>query len=159
MKKITMFLILVFVLVSLTAFDMTKKSDIEVTGVDITIMEQSRILRYDFTLKNNGKKVIGEGQDYPGHHGIYLNLAVRPNEKLESLMEMESTKSHKKMAFRGGGGEGSIQPGKEGSFSLEYQIKMKKDVDFEAVSESALDATLIVLDGWKVIAEIPLSQE
>lgn len=58
------------------------------------------------------------------------------------------------MDHRGRGGSGIIDPGKEASFHMEYQIK--SDVDLEKVEKYALDSTLVVVVGIKIIAEIPL---
>ncbi|WP_277679093.1 hypothetical protein [Gracilibacillus dipsosauri] len=71
-------------------------------------------------------------------------------------MEKELNTKYSKMLFRGGGGGGSIQPGKEESFHVEYQIK--DNVDINQVKKNALEGTLLLLDGTNVIAEIPLKK-
>lgn len=81
-------------------------------------------------------------------------MVVRPNDELAALMNMEQNTKYKKMEHRGGGGSGIIDPGKEASFHIEYQIK--SDVDLEKVKKYALYSTLVVVDGNKIIAEIPL---
>lgn len=59
------------------------------------------------------------------------------------------------MVYRGGGSSGAIPAGQVSSFYVEYQIK--EGVDFDQVKANACDgSTLLVLNGLKVIEEIPL---
>ncbi|WP_284646236.1 hypothetical protein [Paenibacillus silviterrae] len=93
--------------------------------------------------------------DYPGHYFYGLEVTVRPNKKLASLMEMDNKSSFRKMVYRGGGSSGAIPAGQVSSFYVEYQIK--EGVDFDQVKANACDgSTLLVLNGLKVIEEIPL---
>ena len=99
---------------------------------------------------------LGDKFDYPGHHHYGLELALKPSEKLAVLMEKEPNTKYSKMMFRGGGGGGAIQPGKEEPFHVEYQIK--DDVDINQVKKNALEGTLLLLDGKNVVAGIPLKK-
>ncbi len=159
MKRSLLLLIMCFTLVSLFGFN-SNNANLKITDVEVTIIKTERVLRYDFRIKNLGKNRVGGNEDYPGHHSVVLNIAVRPNSNLAEHMEMEQHTKYKKMFHRGGGGTGFIEPGEEGQFHAEYQIKIKemKDTDFEDIKQDALDATLIIMDGVKVIAEIPLNK-
>jgi hypothetical protein len=152
MKKLN-YLLLILVLFSLlTGFD---QRNIVVAEIETTIIKAEKILRYDVKFKNIGKKDIQSEFDYPGHHPNGFEIVIRPNEKLASLMEMESNSKYKKMMFRGGGGNGFFKAGTESQFNIEYQIK--SDSDLEEVKKNALNSTLLLLDGTNVVKEIPLS--
>lgn len=157
MKRLLLLLIMCFALVSLTGFD-SNNTTLKITDAEVTLIKVERVLRYDFKIKNLGKSTVGGNEDYPGHHPLSLNMAVRPNPSLADCMEMETIPitKYKKMVNRGSGGTGYIEPGEEGQFHLEYQIK--KDVNLEEAKQKALDGTLIIMDGVKVIAEIPLNK-
>ncbi|GAE36825.1 hypothetical protein [Halalkalibacter akibai] len=159
MKRLLFLLFLCFALLSLVGFD-SNKANLKVTDIEVTVIKSDHSLRYDFKIKNLGKSTVGGNEDYPGHHNLGLNIAVRPESSLAEHMEMEQDTKYKKMVPRGGGGTGFIKPGEEGQFHSEYQIKIKemKDTDFKNIKSKALDATLIIMDGVKVIAEIPLNQ-
>ena len=152
MRKI--FLLPILLVVFLTAF--SSPSKVSISDVQITVIKAERTLRYDFIIKNEGKSLIGNEFDYPGHHHYGLELAIKPGKKLAVLMEKEPDTKYSKMMFRGGGGGGYIQPGKEESFHVEYQIK--NNVDIDQVKKNALEGTLLLLDGTNVIAEIPLKK-
>ncbi|MGO4889436.1 hypothetical protein ACJ2A9_16935 [Anaerobacillus sp. MEB173] len=159
MKRLLLLLIMCFALVTLVGLD-SNDINLKVTDVEITIIKPERVLRYDFKIKNLGKSRVGGNEDYPGHHQLALNIAVRPNSSLADHMEMVQDTKYKKMVHRGGGERGFLEPGEEGQFHAEYQIKIKgkKDTDFKEIKETALDATLIIMDGVKVVAEIPLNK-
>ncbi|WLD94303.1 hypothetical protein [Alkalihalobacillus sp. AL-G] len=147
--------LLALTILTLTAFDFNKEDkNFIVTDANITIIEPERILRYDFKIKNTGDSRL-DHIDYPGHDHIGINLAVRPDKKLTSLMVMEKYTKYRKMQFRGGGG-GALLPGKEASFHLEYKIK--NDAELKRVKENALGATLLILNGTNTISEIHLSK-
>jgi hypothetical protein len=158
-KKTITFMLLIL-LTFLTAF--SRENPFVVKNVEVNVIKTANILRYDIVLKNTkelqlyGKKAV----DSPGHrlfnHGEVLNFAVRPGVALTSLMEMESKTKYVKMVIRGGGESGNSSADTEKTISLEYAIK--KDVNYEEVRKSALDSTLLVLLGNKVIAEIPLNK-
>ncbi|WP_167577879.1 hypothetical protein [Ammoniphilus sp. YIM 78166] len=152
MKKLITLLLLCIPLILLVGFKNQK--DLTITHIETTLIKSEKILRYDFRIKNISNKPITSKFDYPGHHPFGLQVVVRPNEKLESLMKMETNTKYKKMQHRGYGGSGGFDPQKEAAFHLEYEIKDQADLD--EVKKHALDATLVVLDGINVLAEISL---
>lgn len=145
----------------LTAF--SKQNSILVKNVEINVIKTADILRYDIVLKKTKELKLydSESEDSPDHHlfhhGEMLNFAVRPNNALASLMELEPNSKYVKMKIRGGGNSGNFSTEEEITLNLEYAIK--KSVDYEEVRKSALDATLLVLLGNKIIAEIPLNKK
>lgn len=142
-------------LVFLTGFD--KIDRIHVSSIDTTIIKAENILRYDIKLKNSSTIPFESEFDYPGHHYYGLELVVRPNKKLASKMEMDKESKYMKMIPMGSGGTGRIEPGKEGSFHVEYQIKDGENL--KEVEWLALDSTLLILDGTEIIKEVPLNNE
>ncbi|MDQ0253911.1 hypothetical protein J2S74_001283 [Evansella vedderi] len=155
MKKIAAILLIGLLIGGiLLGFDNTDK--LEVTNSETTVIKSERILRYDFTIENTGDTPIQSKFDYPGHHYFGIEVVVRPNEKLASLMEMVQDSKYDKMIFRGGGGGGSFEPSNKSKFHLEYEIKEGSDLD--KVKKYAYDSTLLILDGPNVIAEIDLSK-
>jgi hypothetical protein len=152
MKKFIIVVLLCLPLLFVVGF--VKKSELVLTSVETTVIKTDRILRYDFKIKNTGTQRIHSTNDYPGNQPYGLEVTVRPNDKLASLMEMETNTKFRKMRYRGGGSQGVFEPGKEASFHAEYQIK--ENIDVEQVKSAALAGTLLVLDGDKVIAEIQL---
>lgn len=157
MKRLLLLLIMCSALVSLVGFA-SNNTNLKITDAEVTIIKVERVLRYDFKIKDLGKSTVGGNEDYPGHHPLSLNMEIRPNPSLADCMEMDQIQKtkYKKMVNRGSGGTGLINPGEEGQFHLEYQIK--KDTDLEEIKQKALDGTLIIMDGVKVIAEIPLNK-
>lgn len=151
MKRLISILTLSIVLLFLSAYD---KNDIVLKDIETTIIKAENVLRYDVTLENTGSANIKSEYDYPGHHYTGFDIVVRPHKKLESLMEMEKDTKFKKMMFRGSGGTGFMEIGHDTDFHIEYQIKNGSDL--EEVKENALDATLILLDGHKIVKEFPL---
>ncbi|MCT1403732.1 hypothetical protein M4D81_32525 [Paenibacillus sp. p3-SID867] len=158
LKKRHITLILLVLLTLLTAF--SKQDPIVISDVEINVMKIAGILRYDIVLKKTAEfklDDINETNNSPGHvFNEGLNFAVRPNNNLASLMELESNKKYVKMQLRGGGSSGNFDTEGKTTLNLEYSIK--KDVDIDEVGKSALDSTLLVLMGNKVIAEIPLNK-
>lgn len=153
-------LILLISLSILTAF--SKQDPIVVKVVEINVMKTAGILRYDIVLKKTKQLNIdnNEASDSPGymfHHRDGLNFAIRPNPDLASLMELEQNTKYEKMQLRDGGMSGDLRAEDETTINLEYAIK--KGSDFEGVSKLALDCTLLVLMGNKVIAELPLNKK
>jgi hypothetical protein len=153
MRKVLIVLLMCLPLLCTLGF--VEKSELVLTSVETTIIKTDRVLRYDFKIKNTGSQRITGTFDYPGHHYYGLEVTVRPNDKLASLMEMEKNSRFRKMQYRGGGSQGVFEPGKEASFHAEYQIKA--NVDFEEVKSASLDAGLLILDGPKIIQKIPLA--
>lgn len=159
LKKRHITLVLLGLLTLLTAF--SKQDPIVISDVEINVMKIVGILRYDIVLKKTAEFKLddfNEINNSPGHHVFNegLNFAVRPNNNLASLMELESNKKYVKMQLRGGGSSGNFDTEGKTTLNLEYSIK--KDVDIDEVRKSALDSTLLVLMGNKVIAEIPLNK-
>jgi hypothetical protein len=152
MKKKVALLFLCLPLLFLMGF--VKPNNLVLTSVETTVIKTERVLRYDFKIKNTGSERIIGTFDYPGHDHYGLEVTVKPNEHLESLMELQKYTVYKKMQFMGGGSSGFIDPKNEASFHLEYKIK--EGSDLEKVKTASLDGTLLVLDGPKIIAEIPL---
>lgn len=72
-------------------------------------------------------------------------------------MKLETDTKYVKMKLRGGGSTGAFQNDDEETITLEYAIK--NGVNVEKVREAALDSTLLVLMGNKVIAEISLIKQ
>ncbi|MGM0889832.1 MAG: hypothetical protein ACQEW5_23485 [Bacillota bacterium] len=81
---------------------------------------------------------------------------IRPNEELATKMEMDNSSKYKKMISMGGGSEGFIDPGKEGSFHIEYKIK--EGTDIKDIEKLAFDSTLIILDGVNIVKAFPLEK-
>ncbi len=152
MRKPLTLLLICFVFLLIMGFENQK--DLTLTQVETTVIKTDRILRYDFKIKNVSNNRIESKFDYPGHHHYGIEVVVRPHDKLASLMEMQKNTKYQKMQPRGSGASGMFNPGQEAAFHNEYQIK--DNVDFQEVKKYALDATLVILDGTNVIAEIPL---
>lgn len=152
MRKII--LLPIVLVMFLTAF--SSPSKVSISDVETTIIKAERTLRYDLIIKNEGTSQIGDKFDYPGHNHYGLELVIKPNKELAALMEKELNTKYSKMLYRGGGGRGSIKPGEEANFHVEYQIK--RDADIDQVKKNALKGTLLLLDGTKIIAEIPLKE-
>ncbi|TDK61755.1 hypothetical protein E2K98_12765 [Bacillus salipaludis] len=136
----------------LTGFDKTEL--INISNIETTIIKAENVLRYDIKLKNSGTTPLKSEFDYPGQHYYGIELVVRPNKKLASKMEMVEDSKFFKMLPMGSGATGSIEPGTEGSFHLEYKIK--KGANLKEVKKLAFDSTLLILDGVNIIKEIPL---
>ncbi|OPH47389.1 hypothetical protein BC351_40135 [Paenibacillus ferrarius] len=153
MKKISIVLLMCLLLLFTMGF--VKKGELILTSVEPTVIKTERILRYDFRIKNTGSQRIISTFDYPGNHLLGLEVTVRPNDKLASLMVMSENTGFRKMQLRGSGSAGIIEPGKESSFHVEFQIK--ENVEVEKVKSTSLDGVLLILDGPKIIAEIPLT--
>ncbi|RUS47044.1 hypothetical protein [Cohnella sp. AR92] len=153
-------IVLLLSLTFLTAF--SNQVPIMVKDVEVNVMKTAGILRYDIVLKKTKELKFdnSDDRDSPGHHlfhhGNGLNFAIRPNHSLASLMELEQRTKYIKMQLRGGGNSGSIETEGQATVHLEYAVK--KGVDVEKVRKSALDSTLLVLRGNKVIAELPLNK-
>lgn len=130
------------------------KPKLVVTQTDLTIMKAEKVLRYDFTIKNIGRKTLQPQFDYPGHHYYPIEVAVRPGKQLKRYMVMDEHTKYRKMAFKGSGSGGLLDPGREVHFYVEYRIQ--EDADLSKVLENARDGVLLVLDGPKVVAEFPL---
>lgn len=155
MKKAILILMCLPILFTM-GFVKKGERELVLTSVETTVINTERILRYDFRIKNTCPQRIYGTFDYPGQHAYGLEVTVRPNDKLASLMEMQKNTQFKKMQPRGSGSAGALEPGKEASFHVEYQIK--ENVDFEKIKSASLEGVLLVLDGPKVIAEIPLAE-
>ncbi|MDQ8739457.1 hypothetical protein [Paenibacillus sp. LHD-38] len=156
MKKVLKVSIVLLMCLSLFfTMGFEKKSELVLTNVETTVIKSEHILRYDFRIKNTGSQRIFGTFDYPGHHSYGLEVTVRPYDKLASLMEIQQNTVFRKMQFRGGSSEGILEPGKEASFHAEFQIK--ENVDVGKVKSTSLEGVLLILDGPKVIAEIPLA--
>jgi hypothetical protein len=153
MKKA--FIVMLICLPLLCTMGFVEKSDLVLTSVETTVIKTDRVLRYDFKIKNTGSQRITSTFDYPGHHYYGLEVTVKPNDKLASFMDMDKNSRYIKMRYRGGGGAGGFESGKEASFHAEYQIK--ENVDIEKVRSASLDGVILILDGPKVIVEIPLA--
>lgn len=153
MKRLFSICILATAIFILPAYD---KNDIILKDIEITIIKAENTLRYDLSLRNTGNEDINSEYDYPGHHLTGFEVVVRPNEKLESLMQMEEQTEFKKMRFRGSGGTGLLKIGKDANFHIEYQIKTTSDLN--DVKKNAFDSTLILLDGHKIVKEFPLKK-
>jgi len=154
-KKSIIAFMLVLLMAFLTAF--SKQEPVAVKDVEINVMRIAGILRYDIVL---GKLKLNNNEDgdSPGHYMFHhngFNFAVRPNKALASLMELEPNTKFIKMQLRGSGSSGDFQKQDQTSLHLEYAIK--KDTRIEDVRKYALDSTLIVLSGNKVITEISLN--
>ncbi|MBP1965580.1 hypothetical protein [Paenibacillus aceris] len=159
-KNKTHVLMLLISLTLLTAF--SKQDPFIVRSVETNVLKTAGVLRYDIVLKKSKDlKLDYDAGDSPGHrmfhHGNGINFAIRPNQSLASLMELEKNTKYVKMEYRGGGNSGNISGEDETTLNLEYAIK--KGSDFEEVRNSALDSTLLILMGNKVIAEIPLNKK
>ena len=142
-------------LIPLTGFD--SADQLEISKIETTIIKAERILRYDVKLKNTGTIPIKSVFDYPGHNYYGLEIVVRPNKKLASKMELERESKFIKMTPMGYGGTGSIEPGKEGSFHVEYRIK--DDTPLKDIEDLAFDSTLIIIDGVNILKEFPLEEK
>ena len=138
----------------LTGFD--GANQLALSNIETTIIQAENILRYDIKLKNTGTAPFKSHFDYPGHNPLGLEVVIRPNKKLASKMEMDNSSKYIKMISIGGGSDGFIAPGAEGSFHLEYKIKHKTDL--KDIEKLAFDSTLIVLDGIDIIKEFPLEK-
>jgi hypothetical protein len=149
--KLALFVCIAFII--LTGFD---KSSLVISDIETTIIKSEKILRYDVKIKNIGKTDIKSEFDYPGHNPNGFEIVIRPNEKLASLMEMEQNTRYKKMVFRGGGSSGFFKAGSETLFHVEYQIKSGSNL--KNVKKNALDSTLLLLDGTKIVKEIPFKE-
>ncbi|MGE7768470.1 hypothetical protein [Peribacillus sp. NPDC096540] len=147
-------LILLFSFFLLTGFN--SANQLVISNIETTIIKAENILRYDIKLKNTGTTQIKSEFDYPGHHVYGLEVVIRPNEKLATKMEMDNSSKYKKMISMGGGSDGLIDPGNEGSFNIEYKIK--EGTDIKDIEKLAFDSTLIILDGVKIVKEFPLKK-
>jgi hypothetical protein len=160
-KKKLLVLSLMSSLLVITAFN--KQDPLIVKDVEVNVLKIAGIMRYDIVLKKTKDLKLDDNEagDSPGHHMFHhsngLNFAIRPNKALASLMELEQDKKYVKMQLRGGGNSGNFKKEEETTLSLEYAIK--KGADFEELRKSALDSTLLVLMGNKVVAEIPLNKK
>ncbi len=141
-------------LIPLTGFD--RADQLEISNIETTIIKAEKILRYDIKLKNTGTTPINSEFDYPGHNYYGLEIVIRPNKKLASKMELVRGSKFIKMTPMGYGGTGSIEPGKEGSFHVEYRIK--NDIDLKSIEKLAFDSTLIILDGVNILKEFSLKE-
>ncbi|PEY32105.1 hypothetical protein CN354_22160 [Bacillus cereus] len=147
-------IILLITLIPLTGFD--RADQLEISNIETTIIKAEKVLRYDIKLKNTGKSPFKSEFDYPGHNYFGLEIVVRPNKKLASKMEMVRESKFIKMTPMGSGGTGIIEPGKEGSFHVEYRIK--NDIDLKRIEKLAFDSTLIIIDGVNILKEFPLEE-
>ncbi|UFT99562.1 hypothetical protein KO561_00860 [Radiobacillus kanasensis] len=150
MKRLLFLLMVSFFLLS--GFE--HQDDLEIVNIETTVIESQKTLRYDFEIKNTSSERVGGEFDYPGHNIYGMELVVIPGKKLEPLMEMETGTKYKKMKPSGFGGSGFIRPNGVGKFHAEYHFKEEKDL--EKVREFALNATLRILHGTNIIAELPL---
>lgn len=153
MKKWMITFILATALLILPGYD---KNNIVLKDVEVTVIKAEDILWYDLILKNIGDTDITSEYEYPGHDHSGFEVVVRPNAKLEKMMEMEEKSKYKKMMFRGGGGTGFLKIGDDAKFHIDYQIKETANLD--DIKTAAFDGTLILLDGHNIVKEIPLSE-
>ncbi|MCY9139419.1 hypothetical protein [Peribacillus frigoritolerans] len=152
-RKLPLFILLISFSL-LTGFN--SANQIVISNIETTIIKAENTLRYDIKLKNTGTTQIKSEFDYPGHQPYGLEVVIRPNEELATKMEMDNSSKYKKMISMGGGSEGFINPGKEGSFHIEYKIK--EGTDIKDIEKLAFDSTLIILDGVNIVKEFPLEK-
>ncbi|WP_156288454.1 hypothetical protein [Oceanobacillus salinisoli] len=147
-----LFILIIIALTLLTGFE--HADQLKLKDVETTIIKPNHELRYDFTIENTGEELIKSDFDYPGYQLFGIELVVKPNDELASLMEMEDHTEYKKMRLLGSGSPGYFPANDEAFFHVSYQIK--EDADLEKVKKHALDSTLLILDGVEISAEIPL---
>lgn len=139
----------------ITGFDRAER--ITISNIETTIIKAENVLRYDIKLKNSGTTTFKSEFDYPGQYYFGIELAIRPNKKLASKMEMVKDSKFSKMVPMGSGSTGVIEPGTEGSFHIEYKIK--DGANLKEVKKLGFDATLLIIDGVDITKEIPLDNQ
>lgn len=137
--KIIYTVVISLLLIILTGYG--RKSFFEVTIVSNSLNKPKYTLNYDLKLKiNNCNKLCKKN----------LNLQVVPGRDLKNLMITEKENKLLLMNYS------KYIYGNNGKFHLEYKIKDK--VEVSEIMYFSKCATLLVIDGTKVIGKVPLKK-
>ena len=184
MKRFIVLLTFISVIAVLSACSSQPSLELTNKKVEITNSKSSMILQegekegtevvpkslsYAFSIKNVGKKKIGDIAEP-------LIVKIEPNEKLVTAFEevmgfnLFDSEGYKETGLGYGHSFDSIiEPNAEGEFSLHYDLGVDVETNealfvpstegLEMLKDNAFEATIIVLVGDKAIARFDLSEK